>query len=54
LFCDDTNSVKGCKGRECCSKGRTTIHRSAVECTTNHRGVNKGRNTMKVDGDGVA
>jgi hypothetical protein len=47
------DSVEGHKGGECCFEGRTTIHKSAVESTTSHRGVNNGRSTIKGDGDGA-
>jgi hypothetical protein len=46
-------NVKGCKGKECCCKGRTIIHKSAIESTASHRGANNGRSTMKGNRDGV-
>ncbi len=46
-------SAEGHKGGERCFKGRTTIHKSAVESTTSHKGVNNGRSTTKGDGNGA-
>ncbi len=51
LACKRTN--KGCKGKKCCCARRTTIHTSVVESTVNHKGVDNGRNTTKVDGNGA-
>jgi hypothetical protein len=42
-----------CKGRENCYVRITTIHKSAVECTSSHRSVDNGKSIGKVDGDGV-
>ncbi len=42
-----------CKGRECCCEWRTIIHRSAVESTISHKGVENGKSTTKGDGDGT-
>jgi hypothetical protein len=53
-FCGGKNNVEGCKGGERCCTWRIITHRSAVDNITSHKGVNNGRNTMKVDGDGVA
>jgi len=47
------DSAKGHKGREHCFEGRTSIHKSAIESTASHRGVNNGRSTTKGDGDGA-
>jgi hypothetical protein len=47
-------NAEGCKGKEYCYKGRTIIHKSVVESTASHRGVDNGRSTMKGNKDGVA
>jgi hypothetical protein len=39
------------QGRKCCCEGKTTIHRSVVESTISHKGVDNGRSTLKGDGD---
>jgi len=52
-FCGGIDSAKGHKGGECCCARRIIIHRNAVESTTNHKGVDNGKNTMKGDGDGA-
>ncbi len=51
-FCGGTNNVKRRKGGKCYYEGKTTIHRSVVECTASHKGADNDRSTMKVDGDG--
>jgi len=43
---------KRCKGGGRCCKGRTIIHKSAVE-STSHKGANNGRSITKGNGDGV-
>ncbi len=53
-FCGGTNNAKGLKGGQRCYVGRKVIHKSVVEHTSSHRGVDNGKNTVKVDGDGVA
>jgi len=45
---------RGCKGGKSCCKGKTSIHKSAIESTTSHKGVDNGRSTTKGNGDGVA
>jgi len=41
-------------GRKRCCAGRITIHISVINNTASHKGVDNGKSTMKVDGDGVA
>jgi len=52
-FCGGINSAERHIGGKRCCIGRTAIHRSAVESTTSHKGVNNGKSTMKVNGDGA-
>ncbi len=40
-----------CKGGERCCEGITTIHKSALESTVSHKGVDNGKSTSKGDGD---
>jgi hypothetical protein len=51
-FCGGTNSAR-VNGGEHCYTRRTFIHRSIIDNITSHIGVDNGRNTTKVDGDGV-
>ncbi len=53
-FCEDIYSVEGCKGEECCCKGKIIIHKNAAESIIGHRGVNYGKSTIKGDGYGAA
>ncbi len=53
-FCGGLDGVEGHKGREHYWARKTTIHRSAIENTTSHKGADNGKNTMKGNGDGVA
>ncbi len=53
-FCGGTNNAKGCKGGEWCCEGRTSIHKSVIESTTSHKGVDSGKSTSKGDGNGAA
>jgi hypothetical protein len=47
------DNAEGHKRGERCFEGITTIHKSAVESTISHKGVNNGRSTTKGDGDGA-
>jgi hypothetical protein len=53
-FCGSIDNAKECKGGECCSGKRTTIHKSASGSIASHKGVRDGRNTLKGNGNGEA
>jgi hypothetical protein len=48
VFCGGIDNIEQRKGGEYCCKGRTTIHKSAVENIASHRGVDNGRSTTRV------
>ncbi len=52
-FYGGTDNAKGHKGGECCYVRGTFIHKSAIECTTSHRGAKNGKSTTNVDGNGA-
>ncbi len=53
-FCGGKNGAKGCKGRERCYNGKTTIHKSASGSIASHRGASDGKSTAKGDANGKA
>jgi hypothetical protein len=53
-FCGGIDSVEGPKGGKHCCEGRTSIHRSVIESTVNHKSADNGKNTSKANGDATA